>query len=433
MRKATSVLAEFAAETRYDDIPEEVIHETKRLFLDTIGCIIAGSVTEKGRLVRDVMAKLGGRPESTVIGEGSRRRNRTSCTNAAFVNAEFGNALDLDETFLFLAHLGSIVVPASLAISEVKRSGGKDVIAAIALGYEIACRVSLSTGIAKTGSDYRPSFAPSIFSASVSAGRLLELDKAQMQNDIGTAGFFAPLPGFVKYSKHLDVPMIKSDPYGWIAQGGVTAALLAKNGYTGYLDILDGENGFWKMQGYSSCDYDLMLGGLGKKWWMRRLSYKPYPCCRVFHAALDALYQIKREENLDSNRIESITVRLPHSISRFNNSNPRTPIETEFSLPHAISAAAIGLGLTDWNTSKTMNDERVKRLRKKVRVITDPSLGEVMRYDTNYAGWPSSIEVRSGGVTHKEARTSAKGEQANNERTMDDSDLREKFGVFTGP
>ena len=132
MSSISGDLAKFVVETRFDDLPEKVIQETKRSLLDSIGCAIAGVRTDKGKIAVTVAKRLGGPQESSIIAVG----DRVSCSNAAFANGELINGLDYDA----VPHIPPITVPPSLAIAESVKASGKDLILATVLAEEIARR-----------------------------------------------------------------------------------------------------------------------------------------------------------------------------------------------------------------------------------------------------------------------------------------------------
>jgi len=119
----TSSLVNFAINTRYEDLPGDVIQETKRLILDTIGCAIRGIRTDLGRIVIAKSEVIGGdKSESTIWGSNL----KSSCVSAAFANAELANAMDADETLINFTHLGASVIPPVLAVGERTAATGRE-------------------------------------------------------------------------------------------------------------------------------------------------------------------------------------------------------------------------------------------------------------------------------------------------------------------
>ena len=125
MSSVTQELADFAVDISYEELPLEVVHESKRLLLDSLGCAIGGLSTEKGKVSVSLARRIGGNPESTIIGTG----DKVSSAPAAFANGELINALDYDALFS-PDHVSPFVLAAPLAIAELKGSSGKDLIVA---------------------------------------------------------------------------------------------------------------------------------------------------------------------------------------------------------------------------------------------------------------------------------------------------------------
>ena len=133
MPNETRELVKFGEETDFEDLPDEVRHEAKRVLLDSVGCALGGIMVDKGRFSIQFARKLGAGTESTILGTG----DRVSSAAAAFANGELINALDMD-AILAPAHVSPFVIPASLALAESRGASGKDLIVAIALGHEIS-------------------------------------------------------------------------------------------------------------------------------------------------------------------------------------------------------------------------------------------------------------------------------------------------------
>lgn len=281
-------LADFVTTARFSDLPEEAVHEMKRVVLDSIGCALAGHVIGKGQAAARLAARLGGTPESTIIGT----NDKVSCTNAALANGELINALDNDALPRTksgpVAHDFPILVPPPLAMAESTRASGEDLILALALGTELSVRLrSAEKGrppIAD-GPDRGKLHWPMVhgysavsLGAAAAAGKILDLDRENMANAIGIAGCIAP-PNLVrKWMVTAPARSTKYGPSGWGAQAGISAALLADMGYTGDTDVLEGEYGFWRFTGHDSWKVEGILDGLGEEWQCHYVHYKQYPC-----------------------------------------------------------------------------------------------------------------------------------------------------------
>ncbi|MDD5095082.1 MAG: MmgE/PrpD family protein [Dehalococcoidia bacterium] len=304
-------LSDFVEGTEFEDLPVEVVDYTKRIILDTLGCAIGGYTLNRSKLIVDVARELGGKPESSILVTG----DRVSSSAAAFANADMANALDADDTFLNYTHFANVVLADALAVAERVGANGKDLILAVALGFDVAARISLSLTFAElaengprlkigqvTGMGYIT------IGGAVAAGKLLALDRFKMADAIGIAGSICPSPAVGKLGRSPRWTSQKYAPYMIMGLSGTLAALLAAKGYHGDRTILDGDVGFWRFQGATSCASEFMANDLGSKWWILETSVKPYPNCRYTHPGLDIFLSLMEEQQLNSANIESVTV-----------------------------------------------------------------------------------------------------------------------------
>ena len=137
----TEALVTFTSEITFDALPANVVHETKRILLDTIGCALGAVSLDKGRISVDLAKDLAGKPEATILGSG----DKVASTNAAFANAELMHAMDYDPV-LPPGHVSPFVISAPLAIAESRRASGKTLLKALAIAHEVASRIGISLG-----------------------------------------------------------------------------------------------------------------------------------------------------------------------------------------------------------------------------------------------------------------------------------------------
>ena len=258
----TDTVVDFASKTQFDDLPEEVVHETKRLLLDSVGCALGGLMVDKGRFAVKLVRRLGGPPESTIIGAG----DKVSSVNAAFANGELISALDFESTNT-VPHTAPYVLPAPLALAECAGACGKDLILAIALGNEISIRMGKALGglVEEEGRSKYVTLGVThgTLAAAASAARILRLDRERLCQAVGIAGYLTPVPANVKWSRSLPSSMIKYGSAGWVSQTGVSSVLLAEMGYVGDTTVLDGEWGFYRFSGALKWKPEELIDGLG--------------------------------------------------------------------------------------------------------------------------------------------------------------------------
>ncbi len=424
MRKITEDLVKFVTTIEYSDLPEDVIHESKRSLLDALGCALAGITTDKGRIAVSVSKQMGGTPESSILGVGG----KLSCANAAFANGELINALDFDG----IMHIHPFAIPPALAVAESRSASGRDLILSTAVAQEIAKRFlsalsNMTNKILSEGKtpDVFGNANETIFGATAGVTKLLGLNNEQVANAFGISGYLCPLPVCRDWEDTTPKSMIKYVSAGWISQTSVTSSLLALKGYTGNPAVFDGEYGFAKFYGAERWSPEMVVDGLGKDWQFVNMAYKFYPCCRFFHGQLDAFTSILEKNDLYADEIESVTSYALPFVANQAPYDVQTQVDVQFSLPFVLSAAAnrvkTGPAWQDW---ETIRDPKIQAFMKKVTMVVDPWAIETKRKDLK--SWPARVEVKARGRVYKEETLYPKGTNFTEGRATDDQ-LTDKF------
>ena len=243
MKKVTDAFLDFALNTRFEDLPAEVVHEVKRVLIDGIGNALGGLSSDKGKFALSFARKTGGIPESTIIGIGG----KCSAPVAAFTNSELLNWLDMDP----IPHIPPIVIPSVLAVAEAQKASGKEFLLALAVAHDIAARLNRVLGSVMMNSLAKYGKTPDVFGnsnenmlgAAIGNAMLMKLDREHMAHALGISAYFCPLPVCRDWESTIPKSMIKYAPVSWCAQGAVQAAMLASEGYTGNAYTLDSEIG----------------------------------------------------------------------------------------------------------------------------------------------------------------------------------------------
>ena len=446
----TKRLIEFAVHTGYEDLPEDVVHETKRLILDTIGCAVGGNSTELGGIVNETAKVIGGAgSEGTIWGS----RQKSSSVGAAFINAELANAMDADETLISFTHLAGSVVPPALAAAEQVGASGKDLITAVAIGYDVASRIGISMPRAERIAGIPPNlklesvknsdFAWHVFGSASATGKILNLGQEKMANAFGISGVNAPINATIAIKGYTDFfPMTKYTTMGYNALIGMTAAILAEKGFTGSHTVLDGEYGFFRLVGIDPVFPEVMTEDLGTQWWIKQLSYKPYPINRIPQPALDAFYEIIKANNLKAQDIKEIVYQLhPRAVGHFDHwgiDSIKTSMQFSFCFPMGFAMAAYGIEPgPDWHSPENINDPKIKAFAKKVKMIGDPNVLLAVFEEVGNEPRPvkkivTTIEVTAAdGKKFHDHREYAKGDPWFEETYMTDEELSHKFRNFT--
>jgi len=302
----THALAEFAAALRFDDLPPEVVDTLKLMILDAFGCAIAATTLGDGcRETVAVMQRLGGAPESTIIGSAA----KVAAPNAAFANGALVHALNYDPISSEIGHVGVVCLVAPLAMAEaIGGLSGADFLAASAAACEVSARITAA--IARSGRRPGEKFLSgqilSYFGAAAGAGRVLGLDATQMRSALGLA--LMQMAGSRQVVLSGDPPA-KAIYGAFPNQAGVLAALLSRQGLGADCDIVGEPAGLYPMIYGGQWDAGALTEGLGVKFLLNEAEFKPWPTSNHVHAFIEAASSIPR---LNVPVIQSVEI-LAHS------------------------------------------------------------------------------------------------------------------------
>ncbi len=369
--------ADFALKTRWEDLPASIVQETKMLLMDSIGCALVATQTDKGKINLSLAKRFGGPPEASVIGSGF----KVGLSTATTANGELMYTPD----FIAMVASGnepSYVLPAPLSMAESLGVSGKELILATAIGMEISTRLARAT-LRQTidPGDPKPVQVPhhlkrhgnaySNFGAAAGVGRLAGLDRTQLAHALGIAGHLCIVMTHGRYGSAGKRWTMKYGAPGFQSTGAIAAVLYAQMGYTGDLTQLDdAENGFWYLAGYLDWYPKHLTEELGKTWlYNYRMQYKPYPTCAIWHGSLDCLREIIEKNNLSPEEIESVKayplVHYDHPL--YGNAELNEICDCQFNARYILSVAAhrVKIGI-DWLDPDTMNNPGIRSFMNKV-------------------------------------------------------------------
>jgi 2-methylcitrate dehydratase PrpD len=355
--------------------------------LDSVAVGLAGSSAASSRPVLAVTLATAGRAEASVFGAG----RLTSAHDAALANGTLAHALELDDDHRTgTIHPGAVVVPAALAACEAVEAPGVALLRGVLLGYEVMARV----GEAFVGRQYARGFHPTgtcgVFGAAVAAGVAFGLDRDALVRALGIAGTQAS--GLTEW--RADGSWIKRLHPGRAAQSGVLAARLAAAGFTGPATILEGPGGFLQAFAHEGAlDADALTRDLGRDFRAMVTAFKPYPCCRFSHGAIDLALDLVAE-GLRADQVDAVRVGIFRTDILTYTHRPSTPVDAQFCLPYLIAAALVHgrVGL-DQFAAGAIRDAATLALADRVDVREDARLTAQypQRYPTDLA-----IVTRSG-------------------------------------
>jgi len=369
-------LSRWVAAVRFEDLPRDVVENTCLRVLDVFGLVLAGSATPFGRSVRAAVLALNPTGPSRLFGTG----DPTTVTGAAFANGALSQALEFDDTHNeSIVHMSSPAVATAFALAESNGVNGADLIAAIAIGNEISCRVgSVSPGqFHRRG--YHPTGLFATFGTTWLAARLLGLDARQMSHAAGIAGSFAS--GLLQC--WVDGTQSKFLHPGWSAQSGITAAMLGKTGTTGPAAVFEGRFGLFAshLQDYTvPRNYGRIADNLGDHWESRNASFKPFPVAHVIHPYIDALLRLRARHQIDPSQVENIIVPVAAYIVGIvceplaEKRRPRSDSHGRVSMQYTLAEALV-LGRIDKNAYRpeSLGDPKILGIADRVEIEVDPA------------------------------------------------------------
>jgi len=298
----SAVLAAFAAGLQYEDIPASVRRRAEDLLLDGLGSILAGArtapVTAMAAFARAMGPAQG--PSDVLVDGGT-----SSPLFAALVNAAASHVVEQDDVHNgSVFHPAAVVFPPVLAVAQEIGASGRDAITAAVAGYEVGIRIGEYLGRPHYRIFHTTGTAGTV-AAAAAVGRLLGLDAEQMLHAFGSAGTQAA--GLWEFLR--DAADSKQLHTAKAAADGLTAAWLARAGFTGARRILEGPQGM--AAGMSqNADPRRLVDGLGSRWTLAETSFKYHASCRHTHPAADALLQVVQQNDLAIGDIASVTAHV---------------------------------------------------------------------------------------------------------------------------
>ena len=403
----------FIRSLAFADLPADVVQQARRCLLDLIGVAAGGVRTPAAAIVSHLVVR-----EMTSADSSSRLLldgRRASRSGAALAGASTIDALDgHDGHVLTKGHAGVAALPALLAAIDGGAScDGEEFITCLVLGYEIGTRA----GVALHASvpDYHCSGAWNALACAAIVGRLLGQDEHALRQALGIAEYFGPRGQILRVCSY---PSMLKDGSGWGAHAGVTAALLAQDGFSGAPAMTiedDGTRAHWS--------------DLGTRWRIREQYFKPYPVCRWAQPAIEAALDLKRKHRFAAGDIARVTIESFREAIDLG-SRCRYPMTTEdaqYSLPYATAAALVFERVgADEVDARAVGDPRVTRLLDAIVLTEDLDFSRRFPAE-RYAR--VKIALRDG----RELVSDPARPRGNPENPLDDAELREKYRALAEP
>jgi 2-methylcitrate dehydratase PrpD len=413
-RSESATLSGFLASLDYAHIPAPVVARCEELFLDWIACALAGKGARPIDAFEAYAATMGpaGGPAELLT-----NRRRSSPLFAALVNGGASHVVEQDDLHnSSVLHPATVVFPAALATAQASGAGGREFIAACVAGYECGIRVGEFLGRSHYKVFHTTGTAGTL-AAAAAAGRLLRLDAERMQHCLGSAGTQAA--GLWEFLR--DAADSKQLHTGKAAANGLTAAWLARAGFTGARRILEGPTGM--AAGMSSdADPARLVDGLGTRWALAETSFKFHASCRHTHPAADALLELMRAHALRAADLERILCHVHQGAIDVLGpvTDPRTVHQAKFSMGFVLAQIALTgrAGLGEF-TESALADAAARDLAGRVDMVLDPDIDRA--YPKRWIG-RVVVTTRDGRTLEAHVET-PKGDPGN---TLTRSELEDK-------
>jgi 2-methylcitrate dehydratase PrpD len=356
----TRVLAWKASALGYNELPAPVRELARQCILDYLGVALAGAGDPLVRILLDEIAEAGGSPQAGIIGHSA----RLPALSAALINGAAAHALDYDDVHMAMpGHPSVAILPGLLALAELKRSPGREVITAFVAGYETACRIGAALQPGHYNLGFHSTSTVGSFGAAAACARLLGLDAEMTAMALGIAGTQAA--GL----KSQFGTMCKPFHAGKAAQNGFLAARLAARGFSSRTDIVECVQGFALTHGPDFVP-EASLATPEAGFHLLANLFKYHAACYFTHAPIECARRLRDEHRLTADMITGITLRLDASCDRVCNIPvPVDGLQSKFSVRQTVAMALAGVdtaSLRAYSVDST-RDAALVGLRERVR------------------------------------------------------------------
>lgn len=368
----TKAIADFASGLQLSDIPADVLHRVKLLALDSFGCALYGAKLQWAEILKKTLAETDSSQTTGTWGADL----RLSAPHAALVNGLQVQGFELDDVHRHgVLHVGAVTLPAVMAATSLRPLSGSELLASIVAGYEIGPRVGIAMGQEHIGQGWHSGATVGVFSAAAGASRALGLTAEQTVHALGitgtqSAGLMAAQFG----------AMVKRMHAGRSAQSGLYGAMLARNGFTGIVDVFEAPyGGFCTTFSRSTDRFDMnaLSSGLGRDWETKRISLKFYSCVGSNHTTLDAIRTIKSRRDFTPENFKEIVV-YGSQVTVDHVGWPYEPqglTSAQLNLPFCVATLLLegDVFVTQFTPDVVTNQARID-LSRSVRVEHDPAI-----------------------------------------------------------
>ena len=368
MTSITKLFGSYGFNTELNNFNEEMNFFGKMSILDWCGVAYAGKKEPVSKIVAEMVKEENGVNQARVITTG----HNVSARGAALANGAAGHALDYDDThFLFVGHPTSSALPTTLALGEELKSSIEEMLLAYMTGVEVSTRIGHILGYSHYNAGFHQTATSGSFGSTIAASKLLGLNEDQTINALGIVSTRA------SGIKSQFGTMGKPYHAGMAASNGIEAAKLSKLGFISRDDAIECDQGFFQTHGWDKQIPPRAIENLGDDFLFPEIKYKFHACCHGLHSFLEALDELKQENNFNPETIDEIAIETnPSWLKVCNIEEPKTGLEAKFSyrLTAAMSIYGKDTSNLDTYSDEICFDENMQRIRDKVKVIPNDKL-----------------------------------------------------------
>jgi len=404
--EAARHVVRFIHQTQFEDLPQEVVRQARRCFLDLLSCSFAGIPSRTAQIARDFACSFGGTQECSLFGDA----RRVPLPLAVFANTSVCEALDCDDGYnLIKGHPGAFLLPVILAFAERDGLTGREVLTSLVVGYEIAIRSGLL--VHRVYRFYHGSGSWGGAGSAAVAARLMRINEEATAQALAAAeyhGTIAPIMRCVSY------PGMTKDGVGWSAFAGVSAALLASAGFTG------------PPSNFALEGADAEVSSLGRQFLALDLYFKPYCTCRWAQAPVRAALLVAHQHHLAPEAIERIVVESFAEACALSRSVPESSEEAQYSVAYPVAAALLyGDVGPEQVLEGRYRDPRAAALCRRTDFVLRPD------YQREFpARRLAEVKITAGGRTYSSGTVAAHGDPS---APLSDVEIEEKFHRYVQP
>ena len=415
MGQEIEALAKFVAETQLEEIPAAVQHHARRVVLDTLGVILAGSGRPEVNELRKRLAATAG-SGATIFARGWRQNDPRT---AGFINTVAGRAIELGEGHRYVSYQGAMqILPGVLAVGEWARASGSEMLAALILGYDVGARLAAAM---TTRPLAHQNGQAALLGAAAAGARMRGLNAADTSRAMRIATTLVLTPSYNNAINGATTLNVAGGMSGFAAG---LAPDLALAGFTAQDNAIEEALGHLVGDGFRP---DALLTDLGTRWEITRDWFRLRACCNPIYAALDALDAALAELQPRPDDIERIEVATFAFAAAMRNPAPPNYFASKYSLPHAAAARIVN-GNTGFNSlnDEALHNPAIAALRQRVQVVEDPALTAAA---PRLKPARVTLKLKDGRQTTHSC-DSPRGDCLN---PYTEAEISEKFAELTGP